>query len=118
LSGQRNVGRVETYPTLRRHAGSNSNQPLYAYATKAINDAMYGLMMVLDGATGALANDSMRVNLRVTAELVDTQTDDVVESLDLLDGDGMCMGYHGWLENEFGDPQPFVVEMKSKEVWQ
>jgi hypothetical protein len=32
----------------------------------------------------------------------------LVESLDLRDGDGMCMGYHGWIDGDFGsDP---VVE--------
>ncbi len=66
-----------------------------AAATKAINDAVYGLMMVLDGVTGMLTNESRRVNLRVFAELVDAKSDDVVESLDLMDGDGMGMRYHG-----------------------
>lgn len=61
-------------------------------AIKAINDAVYGLMMVLDGVTGSLSNESRRVNLRVFAELVDVKTDEVVESLDLMDGDGMCRG--------------------------
>lgn len=32
-------------------------------AIKAINDAVYGLMMVLDGVTGSLSNESRRVNL-------------------------------------------------------
>lgn len=80
-----------------------------AAATKAINDAVYGLMMVLDGVAGTLANESRRVNLRVLAELVDAKSNDVLESLDLLDGDGMCMGYHGWIENNFGDAPPFTV---------
>lgn len=82
-------------------------------AIKAINDAVYGLMMVLDGVTGSLSNESRRVNLRVLAELVDVETDEVVESLDLMDGDGMCMGYHGWIENDFGDAPPFTPEQKS-----
>ena len=82
---------------------------------KAINDAVYGLMMVLDGVTGSLSNESRRVNLRVLAELVDVDTDEVVESLDLMDGDGMCMGYHGWIENDFGDILPFTADPKSEE---
>jgi hypothetical protein len=84
-------------------------------ATKAIDDAMYGMMMVFDGVTGALTNDAMRVNVRVVAELVDTQTDDVIDSLDLMDGDGMCMGYHGWIDNEFGDTPPITSEPESKQ---
>jgi len=81
-----------------------------AAATKAINDAVYGLMMVLDGVTGTLTNESRRVNLRVFAELVDAESDDVVESIDMMDGDGMCMGYHCWIENDFGDAPPFTTE--------
>ncbi len=79
-------------------------------AEKAINDAVYGLMMVLDGVTGALANESLRVTVRVVAELVEDESDDVIASLDLMDGDGMCMGYHGWIKNDFGDPPPFIAE--------
>jgi hypothetical protein len=84
-------------------------------AIKAINDAVYGLMMVLDGVTGSLSNESRRVNLRVLAELVDVETEEIVESLDLMDGDGMCLGYHGWIESDFGDILPFTAEPKSEE---
>ncbi len=86
-----------------------------AAAIKAINDTVYGLMMVLDGVTGTLANDSQRMNLRVFAELADVESDEVLESLDLMDGDGMCMGYHGWIENDFGDIPPYTAEAKSEE---
>ena len=86
-----------------------------AAATKAINDATYGMMMVLDGVTGTLTNESQRVNLRVVAELVDTETEDVIGSLDLMDGDGMCMGYHGWIEDDFGDTPPFATEPKPQQ---
>ena len=81
-----------------------------AAAMKGIDDAVYGLMMILDGVTGALTNDSQRVNLRVAAEFIDCNNDETILSLDLMDGDGMCMGYHGWLENEYGDTRPFVAD--------
>jgi len=84
------------------------NDDAKAAASKAINDAVYGLMKVLDGVTGTLTNDSWRVSLRATAELLDTKSEEVVESFDLMDGDGMCMGYHGWIENDFGDVPPFM----------
>ena len=91
------------------------NDDAKAAATKAINDAMYGMMMVLDGVTGALANASQRVNLRVMAQLVDTKAENVIDSLDLMDGDGMCMGYHGWIENDFGGAPPFTTEIDSQQ---
>ena len=73
---------------------------------KGIDDAVYGLMMVIDGVTGALSNDSDRVELSIVARHVskDEKGDSaVLNELDLAHGDGMCMGYHGWLEGDFGE---------------
>ena len=75
---------------------------------KGIDDAVYGLMMVIDGVTGALSNDSEQVELSIVARHVRKgQKGDsaVINELDLARGDGMCMGYHGWLKGDFGaDP--------------
>lgn len=79
-----------------------------AAAIKAANDALYGLMMILDGVTGGLENDSSKVSLRMIAELTAMDSAEVVHSLDLLDGDGMCMRYHGWQEGDFGELPPFA----------
>ena len=72
---------------------------------KGIDDAVYGLMMVIDGVSGALSNDSDRVELSVVARHVrnkETGEATVINELNLADGDGMCMGYHGWLKGNFG----------------
>lgn len=74
-----------------------------AAAQKGIDDALYGLMMVLDGVTGALANEAQRVELVVQAKLVNHSPEKLVAQLDLRDGDGMCMGYHDWLEGYYGE---------------
>ena len=74
-----------------------------AAAKKGIDDALYGLMMVLDGVTGALANETQHVDLIVQARLVNRRPEKVVVELDLKNGDGMCMGYHGWLEDNYGE---------------
>jgi hypothetical protein len=35
----------------------------------------------------------------------DSENGGVLSEVDLRNGDGMCMGYHGWLEDDFGkDP--------------
>lgn len=76
-----------------------------AAALKAIDAAVYGLMMVIDGVSGALHNSEYHVHLQTKACLTRTATREVVYSLDLNRGDGFCMGYHGWLEGDFGkDP--------------
>ena len=76
-----------------------------AVVQKGIDDAVYGLMMVIDGVSGALSNDSDRVELSVVARHVrnkETGEATVINELNLADGDGMCMGYHGWLKGNFG----------------
>lgn len=60
-------------------------------------------MMVIDGVTGSLRNDTQAVELSVTARLLETDSGDVVAEVDLREGDGMCMGYHGWLDGDYGE---------------
>jgi hypothetical protein len=82
-----------------------------AAALQAIDDTVYGLMMVLDGVTGGLGNAEYRVHLRTEVCLSHQGSREISGSLDLMQGDGMCMGYHGWLQGDFGkDP---VVEAHS-----
>ena len=73
-----------------------------AAAEKSINDALYGLMMVIDGESGTLSNENQQVELSVQVQLVERSSSDVVAAIDLREGDGMCMGYHGWREGDFG----------------
>lgn len=74
-----------------------------AAAEKAVDDALYGLMMVLDGVTGSLANDTYHVRLNTQVALYRAEADKPCAVVDLAGGDGMCMACHGWLENDFGD---------------
>jgi hypothetical protein len=96
------------FEDVRRHAQERIDPCLDHVAReaahKAIDDALYGLMMVVDGVTGALGNTTHTVSLDFSVRLA---ADDVsCETLDLRqDGDGMCMGFHSWREGNFGvDP--------------
>ncbi|MFN0199338.1 MAG: hypothetical protein ACKVT0_21520 [Planctomycetaceae bacterium] len=80
-------------------------------AQKAIDDALYGVMMVLDGVTGALSNEVQQVEFAMQVRLVNRDSHYVVAQLDLGDGDGMCMGYHGWLQGDYGDTP--IVSVKA-----
>src|SRR5262249_734659 len=72
-------------------------------ALKAIDDTLYGLMMVADGVTGTLRSDNASVSIPFRVIL--QQGDRIVSELNLADGDGVCMGFHGWLKGDFGsDP--------------
>jgi hypothetical protein len=94
---------------IRRYAVGNLDPSLdetaRSAALKAIDDALYGAMMVIDGVTGALANSEYAVHLRTEVCLKNAATGEPIESMDLREGDGMCMGYHAWIEGDFGqDP--------------
>jgi hypothetical protein len=76
-----------------------------AAVQKGIDDAVYGLMMVMDGETGGISNATHTVYLDFTARLAlrsESERGGVLSEVDLRQGDGMCMGYHGWLEGDFG----------------
>ena len=62
-------------------------------ALKAIDDTVYGLMMILDGVSGRLGNDEHSVRLQ-TKVCLESKSDELIASVDLFQGDGMCMGFH------------------------
>lgn len=66
-----------------------------------IDDAIYGLMMIMDGVTGSLKNDEYAINIKniITLE----KNGDVIQEINTLSSDGMCMGFHSWKANEFGE---------------
>ena len=73
-------------------------------------------MMVLDGVTDALANDSERIDCRVVAQHVrqgESDDDTVISEVDLANGDGMCTGYHGWIDWDFGSSPVVEAEADS-----
>lgn len=87
-----------------------------ALVQKGIDDALYGLMMVADGVSGRLANstDQVTLSMRVRHRRKKPKKEwSVLKEIDLFHGDGMCMGYHGWLENDYGKDQ-VVVKKKRK----
>ncbi|TWU10284.1 hypothetical protein Pla52o_55070 [Novipirellula galeiformis] len=73
---------------------ANMSEFARSAALKAIDHAVYGMMMVIDGVSGALKNEKHRVSLAVAVQLTDLETDETIAEFDLADGDGMCMGYH------------------------
>lgn len=98
------------FEDVRRHAIERIDPALSdevrAAVQKGINDAVYGLMMVIDGVTGALSNATHTVYIDFMVRLASRSTagiGDVLSEINLGMGDGMCMGYHGWLTGDFGE---------------
>lgn len=85
-----------------------------AAVQKGIDDAVYGLMMVIDGVSGRLSNATHNVYIDFFVRLANRGEKMNVESeVDLRHGDGMCMEYHGWLEGDFGK-SPVALPAKPK----
>jgi hypothetical protein len=78
-------------------------------ALKAIDDTVYGLMMVLDGVSGSLANAQHAVRLQ-TKVCLESSSDELIALVDLFDGDGMSMGFHSWREGDFGEDPVAVLK--------
>ncbi len=68
--------------------------------------------MVIDGVSGALKNDTQSVEIAVTARLVNHEPEGIAAEIDLRNGDGMCMGYHGWIDGDYGEVP--IVAAKSE----
>lgn len=77
---------------------------------KGIDDSIYGLMMIMDGVTGSLTNNEYTVNIDSIIKL--EKNGETILEINTLRGAGMCMGFHGWKENEFGekDTRPVIKE--------
>ena len=66
-----------------------------AAVQKGIDDAVYGLMMVIEGVTGGLSKASRTVYIDFIARLAardESGDGDVLSEIDLRRGDGICMG--------------------------
>ena len=72
-----------------------------------IDDAIYGLMMMMDGVTGTLANEEYAV--RIESKILLESNHEIIQEINTLDGDGMCMGFHGWKEGDFGEDPIYTI---------
>jgi hypothetical protein len=87
-----------------------------AAARKGIDDAVYGLMMVIDGVSGGISNANHNLYIDFIVRLAQRKNaidDGLLSEADLRKGDEMCMGYHGWVEGDYGK-HPVAVARPSK----
>lgn len=74
---------------------------------KGIDDAIYGLMMIMDGVTGSLSNEDYVVTFKNMIRLENNGK--IIQEINTFDGDGMCMGFHNWKEDDFGEDNLYPV---------
>jgi hypothetical protein len=108
------------FEDVRRYAVEQIESGLSVEATaaakKAIDDAVYGLMMVIDGVSGGISNADYNVFIDFVVRLAkrkDGEDDRLLSEVNLGQGDGMCMGYHGWIEGDYGE-DPIAVARPSE----
>ena len=75
---------------------------------KGIDDAIYGLMMIMDGVTGTLQNDEYSV--RIESKILLERDGEIVQEINTLTGDGMCMAFHGWKKGDFGEDDIYTIQ--------
>lgn len=89
-----------------RQLPSTLSDDARAAALDAIDATIYQLMALIDGVSVGLRNDVYSIDLRMLAQLrrwdSASNTNDIVEQMDLRDGDGMSIGVHGWMEGDYG----------------
>ena len=74
---------------------------------KGIDDAVYGLMMVMDGVVGVLKNDEYTVSIE--SNILLEKNGEILQKINTLNSDGMCMGFHGWVEGDFGEDDIYTI---------
>ena len=82
---------------------TNTDETTRAKIIAGIDDAIYGLMMIMDGVTGTLQNEEYTV--RIESKILLEKNGQIIQEINTLYGDGMCMGFHGWKEGDFGEDE-------------
>lgn len=72
-------------------------------AERGVHDALYGVMMLLDGVAENALDARHRMEYALAAQVRSRKSGDIVETFQLTpDGDELCIGFHGWVKGGFG----------------
>ena len=71
-------------------------------ADKAVTDALYNLMMILEGVVGAPIGDAQSIEFALIAKIRNS-TDETIEQFELAPNgeEPACMGFHSWTSGSF-----------------
>ena len=70
-------------------------------AVEAINNTLYAVLMMLDGVVDLKVDANHSTEYSLMQRVFDDQSRLVSEIELTPNGDGLCMGFHGWKSNEF-----------------
>ena len=87
---------------------ANTDKEVNEQIIKGIDDSIYGLMMMMDGVSGVLKNDKYLV--RIESKILLEKNKEILQEINTLDSDGMCMGFHSWKDGDFGEDAIYNIE--------
>lgn len=72
-------------------------------AQSVVDDTIYRMCMLVEGIGPPLKNGSHTLSVDLVGRLIENATGEVLAEQSMRDGDGITVGFHGWIEGEFGE---------------
>jgi hypothetical protein len=93
----------ETARAQAREEASSLPDPLQTQLQELLDAQLYAVLQILDGITVPIGNDRINLEFVLKARLRERENGEVFEEVELgPDGEGLCMGFQGWVEGDFG----------------
>jgi hypothetical protein len=84
-------------------SGESLPESVNTDAAGVVDRTLYGVLQVLDGVTSPIGNEDLDIRFVLKARVSDRATGQVIDEIELgPNGEGLCMGFHGWVEGDFG----------------
>jgi hypothetical protein len=72
-----------------------------------VDSALYAVVQILDGVIDPIRNDQLDLEFALLARLRETSSGSTVDEVELgPSGEGLCIGFHAWVEGDFGSATP------------
>lgn len=73
-----------------------------------LDSALYAVTQLLDGVTDSIRSEHLQLEFALIARLRESDTGEPVMEVELAPmGEGLCIGYHSWVDGDFGaTPSP------------
>jgi hypothetical protein len=93
----------ETVRTPSRGRTRSLDESVRTQVEELLDKQLYAILQTLDGATYPIQNEDVAVEFVLTARLMRRGDSEVIAEVEVgPDGEGLCMGYQGWLAGDFG----------------
>ena len=96
-------------PARDRAAASFTGDELErAYAL--IDGTIYDLFMLIEGIPLSLRNADHEIIVDLVGRVERRSDGEAITQQSMRDGDGITVGYHGWIAGDYGDRPPAFIE--------